>query len=154
MQYSPIPKEEVLRRVQDYALLGYQVVWLLSDHLFNRRRARLAEKTLREAGAYFFHVDSRGNVTIYDQLESWWEGRRILRGERVSVDLRKLQKNGQGKYRFYGDWRGEFLPAQEILFGKWQALEKEKLAREKRRRVARFFRKVIEIYESWLLQRI
>lgn len=48
VQCSPISSWEVARRIEDYARVGYQIVWLLHDTQFYRRRLRAAELLLRK----------------------------------------------------------------------------------------------------------
>lgn len=69
IQCSPISEEEVQARNQDYRSMGFKVVWLLSDRLFNKKKCKKSELVLRKEGAYFFSV--KKGITIYDQSEKF-----------------------------------------------------------------------------------
>jgi len=83
IQCSPISHEEAKSRCEDYALLGYTVVWILSDRRFNKKNLSLAENFLRGRLCYF----ARG-TEIYDQFEVIQNMKRSFRGPRLPIDPR------------------------------------------------------------------
>jgi competence protein CoiA len=78
IQYSPMSLEEAKMRCRDYESIGYQVIWILHDDRFNRRRRGPAERFLRTKTCYYTGWKGKGLPLIYDQLDH-------LRG---AVDLR------------------------------------------------------------------
>ncbi len=56
IQCSSISLEEVSARVLDYGKLGYTVVWLMDDRIFNQRFIRPAEAFLRDRFASQFFL--------------------------------------------------------------------------------------------------
>lgn len=81
IQCSSIAKEEAQSRISEYGSLGYSVVWILDDRLFNQRRVSLAESFLREKASLF--VTGKGPFLFYDQAEQIEEGIRIRKGKRL-----------------------------------------------------------------------
>lgn len=69
VQCSPLSKEEMLKRMEDYGKCGYQVIWILHDKRYNQWRVSALEKALNGLPYYFTNIDSRGNGFIYDQWE-------------------------------------------------------------------------------------
>ena len=49
IQCSPITAREIEERNSDYQSLGYQVIWILHDSLYNKGRLTAAEYFLQEA---------------------------------------------------------------------------------------------------------
>lgn len=84
IQCSPITPSEVERRKRDYAREGYDLVWLLDERLFNKKRLRIAEENLRRQSAYYF---SLSRACVYDQFEVIAENLRLMRGPPLSIDL-------------------------------------------------------------------
>ncbi|MGA8164381.1 MAG: competence protein CoiA family protein [Waddliaceae bacterium] len=76
VQCSGISGEEVKQRNEDYASLGYQVVWILHDKRFNRRKVTAAERALRTSPHYFTNMDAEGRGYFYDQVDVIVKGRR------------------------------------------------------------------------------
>ncbi|MBS0635660.1 MAG: hypothetical protein JSR37_09380 [Verrucomicrobia bacterium] len=73
VQCSPISAEEVEARNRDYASIGWNVIWVLHDKRFNKRRLSDAETFLLSHPHYFSDAKS-----IYDQLKSERERRSII----------------------------------------------------------------------------
>lgn len=65
IQCSPISITEVENRNRDYGSLGYQVVWILHDKRFNKRRLSPAENSSNPH--YYTNIDYQGKGMIYDQ---------------------------------------------------------------------------------------
>lgn len=87
IQCSLITKKETEERIKDYGSLGYQVVWLLDDRLFNQRRLRPAEAFLRENICYYIHYQKMTFSLFYDQFELVRENRRLKKSPRTAVKL-------------------------------------------------------------------
>lgn len=68
VQYSPMTPEEAQGRCYDYESIGYQVIWILHDDTYNRRKPRSTEQFLRTKTCYYTNMDKEGNGMIYDQL--------------------------------------------------------------------------------------
>nr|NGY94306.1 hypothetical protein [Neochlamydia sp. AcF84] len=78
IQCSPISAREIDARNLDYASLGYRVLWILHDRLFNRHRLTAAEYLLQDSFHYFTNIDSEGVGYIYDQGDRIEKGKRVL----------------------------------------------------------------------------
>ncbi|WP_068470766.1 competence protein CoiA [Candidatus Protochlamydia phocaeensis] len=92
IQYSFITSEEVERRNQDYRKAGWQVVWILHDHLYNQVRLTAAEQALRTCPHYFTNMDREGKGCIYDQFDLVNKGLRKQRMKPLPVDLTQPQE--------------------------------------------------------------
>lgn len=97
VQCSFITEKEVRARVEEYASLGYFVVWVLDDARFNRRKVGAAENWMRQHSCYF--VDKY--LTFYDQQEIILHQKRIQRGRKLPIRFNPIQSNG--KYYFEND---------------------------------------------------
>jgi competence protein CoiA len=87
VQCAPIHPTEVAARQRDYASLGFHLVWILHDTLYNQRRVSGAELYLDKELHYFSNIDAEGVGEIYDQFDIKKRQRRILRMGRLPVDL-------------------------------------------------------------------
>ena len=88
IQYSPISLEEAKQRCADYEGLGYQIIWILHDHTFNKEKVAPAEQFLRTKTCYFSDMDEIGNWSIYDQLEEIQGKKRLWSDYPVEVQLK------------------------------------------------------------------
>jgi len=86
IQCSPISMEEVKGRNENYASLGYQVVWIFHDNLYNQSRLSAAESFLRDHPHYFSNMDEEGEGIIYDQFSLITNGKRVYRLPVLSID--------------------------------------------------------------------
>lgn len=86
VQCSPISLQEVKERMEDYASVGYRVIWLLHDHRFNRKRLSAAEHHLRPLYAFF--TTSKG--FFYDQYEVFSGHLRTEKGPSHPISLTHL----------------------------------------------------------------
>lgn len=84
IQCSPISKEEVQSRCQDYESLGYTPVWILYSQRFNRKKLSETEKFLRKRVCFF-----ADGFKIYDQFEVIQGRKRLFRGLPLPVELHK-----------------------------------------------------------------
>lgn len=97
VQCSPIAANEVQSRIKDYKSVGWEVIWLLNDYLFNKKRATYAEAFLEKHPHYFVHV-KEDDLYFYDQASAIHRGKRThffvdncsLKWE---IDLSLLKKN-------------------------------------------------------------
>lgn len=87
VQCSPISAEEVRGRLSDYASVGYQVVWILHDKLYNHYRLSAAELTLRTSPYYFTNMNGEGRGSIYDQFDVWARGVRRRKLAPLPIDI-------------------------------------------------------------------
>ena len=83
IQFSPITLQEVMSRCRDYASMGYQVVWILHEGVFNGRKVYPAERFLRASHPTYY--TNGGN--IYDQIEVVSGRRRLYQGEPLLIDI-------------------------------------------------------------------
>lgn len=86
VQCSPIHPEEIKQRNEDYASLGYQVVWILHDQRFNRWKLSAAENYLCCFPHYFANIDDSGEGCIYDQGFMEEQGMRKARQPAMKID--------------------------------------------------------------------
>jgi competence protein CoiA len=114
IQCSPIDPMQTDQRTRDYAKEGYELVWLLDDRLFNRKRAlRKSEILMRQKGCYYFSIQKN---SVYDQFEALANKTRLVKGPPLPVDLARPMQipasrqamTGQldhraGRYFFGGD---------------------------------------------------
>lgn len=69
VQCSPISLKDVQNRNRDYASIGFTVVWILHDRIYNKKNASLAELYLRQNLSYYSSITPTGHGFIYDQLD-------------------------------------------------------------------------------------
>lgn len=84
IQVSPISKEEVESRINDYRSLGFNVVWILYDKTFNKTHVTPAEAFLEDHPHYF-----TDGVHIYDQLSIIRRHKRLHRLFNRLIDISK-----------------------------------------------------------------
>ena len=87
VQYSPISHAEAKKRTEDYEGLGFQVVWILHDKRFNRRRLSSAEAFLASRDCYFSSIGEKGKGEIYDQFSLILGTKRRFRGAKLPISL-------------------------------------------------------------------
>ncbi len=83
IQCSPISELEAKERVSEYKSMGFEVVWILDDRLFNKKHVSRSEAFIREKSSYF----ASRELTFYDQLEIIVNHKRVRRGNKIPVDL-------------------------------------------------------------------
>lgn len=90
IQCSNLTCKEAEQRIADYALHGYEVVWILDDRLFNRRRLLGVEPLLRRYPCYYAKLrSSTGVPQFYDQFEVFFERKRIKKGWPLKANMQK-----------------------------------------------------------------
>lgn len=87
IQCSPITAKEVQERNQDYASLGYQVIWILHDSQFNQYKVSAAELFLRDHPCYFTNIDAIGHGILYDQFDLFAGGVRKKKMPPLEIDV-------------------------------------------------------------------
>jgi len=92
IQYSPITVEEVQARNNDYASVGYQVIWVLHDGRYNQHRLSAVEHFLSQSPHYFTNMNEKGEGFIYDQLSITLQGIRKYKFPSIAIDLSSPQK--------------------------------------------------------------
>lgn len=88
IQCSPISKQEVEERTDDYKALGMNVVWILHDKRFNQRKLSAAEHHLRGQPCYYTNISRTGSGIIYDQFEVVQKGIRRYKGPSLPILVR------------------------------------------------------------------
>lgn len=78
IQCSSITAREIEERNRDYYSLGYRVIWILHDRLYNRTRLTAAEYFLQEHPHYFTDINSEGKGYIYDSWNVVEKGKKIV----------------------------------------------------------------------------
>lgn len=91
IQCSPLTEKEGEMRIKDYRSVGYEVVWLLDDKRYNRRKARPAEEFLRKHSTYYLSIQKGLYSKHYDQFEIFSEKRRVKKGKPLFLDLKKIK---------------------------------------------------------------
>lgn len=86
IQCSPICEEEVEAREQDYRSLGYAIVWLLKEGVFNRRKVSGGEMAMRSYPSIFFKLEKNKKIFFYDQFEMFTSSKRSFSGEKCAVN--------------------------------------------------------------------
>lgn len=92
IQCSPIRREEVLQRNQDYQKEGYQVIWIFHERSFNRWKISGAELALRYSPYYYTNIDEEGRGCIYDQFDLIMKGIRHTSLGVLPIDLARPLK--------------------------------------------------------------
>lgn len=92
VQCSPIAAEEIEARNRDYGLIGYQVIWILHDSLYNRFRLSAAEIALDYHPHYFTNIDPLGRGFIYDQYGIGRHHVRKKRLEKMAVSVQGVKR--------------------------------------------------------------
>lgn len=159
VQCSKITEKEALARKTEYGALGYEIVWILDDRLFNQRQLRPAEKFLRSNLSYFVHYE-RG--LFYDQLELFSHQIRIKKSLKKIISLSKISKIPQtlpsfpipkqikdrylnNKHYFTHDLIDQANShQQEHLFLFWKSLEK------KEDKPIYFWKQILSKIKSWM----
>jgi len=95
IQCSPILLQTSQARIEDYRKIGYEVIWLLDDRIFNRKRIKPPEIFLRTQACYFFRFQRNHFLGAYDQWEIVSQQERIKRSKPLWIDLRKPRKTPQ-----------------------------------------------------------
>lgn len=87
IQCSPISAEEIYQRSAAWRSIGYEVVWILHENRFNKKRITFAESTFFNLIHYFTSINHEGNGIIYDQYQKIEGGFRQKKGAPLPIDL-------------------------------------------------------------------
>lgn len=89
VQYSAMTAAEAEAREKDYRSLGLDLVWILHEARFNKRRLSSAEHIFTSCTVYYTSIRSRGSGMIYDQFEIIRGGMRCFKGARFPINPAK-----------------------------------------------------------------
>ena len=123
IQCSPITKQEVEKRCQDYSTIGYFVIWILMDKTFNGPLMSPAERFLETRTHYFVTVEGDMVHLLYDQYARKREPLAIdiatlTRRENKNLELRK--RNLWEYYAFQDViWHIEQKTAKGLMYHKF-----------------------------------
>lgn len=118
IQCSPITACEVEERNRDYQSLGYQVIWILHDQLYNKNRLTAAEYFLRESPHYFTNINGDGYGCIYDQWDIVEKGRRLktVGYREIQVAFYRLFKEDLFSKKEYPQWMIKRIQTWPLYF--------------------------------------
>jgi competence protein CoiA len=118
IQCSPITAREIEERNRNYHSIGYQVVWILHDRLYNKNRLTAAEYFLQESPHYFTNINSDGVGRVYDQWDVVEKGRRRKKGVFREVNLSSHQVCQQKLFlqKEYPKWVLKRIQAWPVYF--------------------------------------
>ena len=66
VQCSALSLEEAKQRTEDYASIGYLVIWILHVRRFGKKKLSPAERYLRALPAYYTDINILGSGSIFD----------------------------------------------------------------------------------------
>lgn len=131
VQCSLLSLAEAETRVRDYASVGFSIVWLLDDRLFNRRVLKPAEEFLRTQLCYYIRFRRTTSSHFYDQFEICSNQKRLRKGSFFKINLTKFRRTPlhlpqgqfpkqvlnrhQHPYFFLGDLMHKALLSSNIL---------------------------------------
>ena len=157
VQCSPMTSEEMRRRVQDYKQVGFQVIWILSDSTFLKKKVSALEMAIQD----FPHYYAKGQV-VYDACslihQGVRQGRPITKIIKIGeLDKRKTEssqkKLPQALLRRHAQWEYHFahdlLEQDESVFAALVAKEQALAPIRTRFSVGRYIR---GLYHSLLSQ--
>ncbi|SPJ31589.1 unnamed protein product [Candidatus Protochlamydia amoebophila UWE25] len=179
IQYSPITAEELSKRNHDYQKMGWSVVWVLHDKLYNQFRLSAAEQALRFLPHYFTNMDREGKGIFYDQFDYIQNGLRLYKMSPLPVDFSKFslinaqelkedclylikQRAKNCSYYFFGDLidLGN-TSSTSAYYQKAQEKEKAQLVQAKQKKMKyllkRIKRRIEQTYQSifrFLLEKV
>lgn len=85
IQCSLIDQKEAEKRIEEYGMYGYQIVWVLDDRIFNKKNLNKAESFLRNRGCYFAKLRKQPLPVFYDQFEILIGNRRVKKGPKLKI---------------------------------------------------------------------
>jgi competence protein CoiA len=134
IQCSKLSSNEVKQRVIDYAKMGYHVVWILDDRIFNRRIIGEAEQLMRQRPSYYATLRKESEPKFYDQFEIDSGNKRLKKGQRLTIHIQRpysvpkdeawlkspfpsqvLQKIETNQLYFHGDLLHKAFLSKKIL---------------------------------------
>jgi len=124
IQLSPISKEEIMARVEDYKRIGLSVIWLINSGFERKNQHLVFEKS--KAHYYFFN-NSRRPILIYDRLYLKFfsilrpkiidiKNLLLIKAGMIPLDLPlSLQKRVAHSYRIEGDYLSSALISPALM---------------------------------------
>lgn len=94
VQCSPLSKEEMVKRMEDYSTCGFQVIWIFHDKRYNQWRVSTVERELGGMQRYFTNIDAEGRGCIYDQWEFIERGIRKGKLPLLKIDVGRPYSGG------------------------------------------------------------
>ena len=153
VQCSQMTAEEARNRQHDYTSIGYEVIWILSEMTYNKRKVSALEATLSTTTHYFANDNS-----IYDQCDVIVLGRRRARFLQRPILIASIQprlpqaveqlpvtmqvRNQQWKWHARDDLVSE-LPKNKMLFDAVTAFE-QGILQEGQKATSTFFSRMKE----------
>lgn len=92
VQCSPITAQEIKERNQDYASIGYDVIWIFHDKRYNQKRVTAAEHSQRRHPHYYTNINSDGVGCVYDQPALYEQGFRTHRLPFLVVEPMRIMR--------------------------------------------------------------
>jgi competence protein CoiA len=86
IQCSAMTAIEAEKRENDYQSLGLDLVWILHEARFNRRRLTAVEYFFLSCTTYYTSIRNSGSGAIYDQFEIVRGDKRCFHGARFPID--------------------------------------------------------------------
>lgn len=145
VQCSPISKEEVASRNQDYKSIGYDVVWILHERRFHRRRISSIETFLKDSPKFYTNMDKQGRGFVYDQLFSIENGWKRNKGPILPVSIPNI-------FPWDSNIPNKFIDRQKNFPFYFQndridfSLKHPEVLLEKKKRGEKFFQKIFRLY--------
>jgi competence protein CoiA len=91
VQCAKMTPAEALARTEDYRSIGWQVIWILHQDRYRRRKVTALEENLMSIPHYFTNIDAEGRGTVYDEVAVYRHGRRIAmtRGRSIGWEAKR-----------------------------------------------------------------
>lgn len=96
IQCSYMSDEELRKRNEDWAALGYYVVWILHDHRYGKRKKSSIERSLLSRPHYFTNIDKDQRGIIYDKYQD--------QSLKFSVDVSVVYRERSVSSKLRIDW--------------------------------------------------
>jgi len=91
IQCSFLFEPQAEERISAYRQAGIEVIWVLDDRVFNKRKLRPAEMFLRHHQGYFVSSPRKPSMVFYDQHEILFDGERVRKGQRLPIQFPKVK---------------------------------------------------------------
>jgi competence protein CoiA len=102
IQCSNISVRDVLARNMAYKKIGLDVIWILHDQCFNKKKTTPAERALENSPHYFTNIDANGKGYFYDQYSKIINHKRYILSPPLPIDL-TTPRHSKSKIYFAGD---------------------------------------------------
>lgn len=91
IQCSFLFEPQAKERISAYRQAGIEVIWILDDRIFNKRKLRPAEMFLRHHQGYFVSSPRKPSMMFYDQHEILIDGERVKKGQKLPIQFSKVK---------------------------------------------------------------